>query len=52
MPDYQTLYLTLFNTLTDAIEQIDNNNYGTARSILVKAQQDAEEQYISESETL
>lgn len=38
MPDYQKMYLGLFNAVTDAIE------------LLQKAQQDAEEIYISEGE--
>ena len=38
MPDYQKMYLSLFNAVTDAIE------------LLQKAQQDAEEIYISEGE--
>ena len=38
MPDYQRMYLGLFNAITDAIE------------LLQKAQQDAEEIYISEGE--
>ena len=38
MPDYQKMYLGLFNAVTDAIE------------LLQKAQQDVEEIYISEGE--
>lgn len=38
MPDYQKMYLDLFNSVTDAIE------------LLQKAQQDAEESYISQGE--
>lgn len=38
MPDYQRMYRGLFNAVTDAIE------------LLQKAQQDAEEIYISEGE--
>ena len=46
--EYEKLYGILFNVLTDAIEQIDLKNYGAARELLVKAQQQAEEVYISE----
>ena len=49
MPDYQTMYLHLFNAVTDAIENIDRQNYGTAKEQLIKAQQETEELYISES---
>jgi len=48
--DYQKLYLTLFNAFTDAMEQLDQQNYGMAREILIKAQQQAEEAYMQESE--
>ena len=49
MPDYQTMYLHLFNAVTDAIESIEQQNYGTAKELLIKAQQDTEELYISET---
>lgn len=44
--DYQKLYTLVFNACTDAIEQMDANNYGIAGEILVKAQQEAEELYL------
>jgi len=50
MPNYEKLYLTLFNALTDAIESIDKANYGTARAILIDAQQKAEDIYIDSDE--
>ena len=49
MPDYQTMYLHLFNAMTDAIESISQQNYGTAKELLIHAQQETEELYISES---
>ena len=48
---YQTLYFHLFNQITDALQAIDAQNYGTAKDILIRAQQDAEEQYLSAPET-
>ena len=48
--DYQKLYTLLFNGITDAIEQIDQKNYGRARDILVDAQIRAEEQFLSEED--
>lgn len=39
MPDYQRLYLSLFNDVTNAIE------------LLQRAQQTAEEEYIASAET-
>ncbi len=47
MPDYEKLYFTLFSTLAEVVEQIDKYNFGTARELLIKAQRQAEEQYIS-----
>lgn len=39
MPDYKAMYLSLFNSVTDAIE------------ILTEAQKKAEEMYINSAET-
>lgn len=50
MMDYQRLYTCLFNALTDALEAMENQNFGTAKSILVRAQQDAEEMYLEDGE--
>lgn len=44
--DYRQMYLTLFRAATDAVEQIDQQNYGLARAMLVAAQQKAEELFI------
>ncbi len=49
MPDYQAMYLRLFNAVTDAIESIEQQNYGTAKQQLILAQQETEELYISET---
>ena len=48
MPDYQKLYTTLFNAVTDAIERIQQHNPAAAEKILIQAQQETEELYISE----
>ena len=47
MTDYQKMYLTLFNAITDALAQIENQNYGDTKSTLIAAQQKAEEMYIT-----
>ena len=47
MPDYATLYHLLFNAITDALEQMEQHNYGTAQDLLITAQQKAEEIYMS-----
>lgn len=46
MPDYQKMYAILFNAMTDAIENMEDANYGTAKEILIQAQQKTEELYI------
>ena len=48
MPNYQELYFKLFAAMADAVEQMENENYGLARQTLIAAQQEAEEEYISE----
>ena len=47
MSDYQKMYLTLFNAITDALAQIEKQTYGDAKSTLIAAQQKAEEMYIT-----
>ena len=47
MPDYQKLYTTLFNAITDALEQMDALEIAKAKRILIEAQQMTEEQYIN-----
>lgn len=48
MPDYQALYFKLFAAMADAVEQIEETNYGLARQTLIVAQQQAEEEYLSQ----
>ena len=42
----QTLYTLLFNSITDAVELLENNDTDAAKSILIAAQQKAEDEYI------
>ena len=46
--NYEQLYYPLFNACTDAITQIDEQNYGMARRILMEAQQKAEQQFMEQ----
>ena len=46
MIDYKAMYLLLFNAITDALEKIEEQNYGEARELLIAAQQKAEDIYI------
>ena len=50
MPDYQKMYTTLFNAITDAVEKIQQRNCAAAEKILIQAQQKTEELYISAEE--
>ena len=47
MPDYEKMYHLLFNAITDALEQIEKQNFGSAKDLLIAAQQQAEEIYIT-----
>ena len=46
MPDYKKMYLTLFNAITDALEEMQKQNIGLAQEQLKAAQQKTEEIYI------
>ena len=45
--DYQKLYTKMFNAATDALHALEQQNIGTAKEILQRAQQEAEELYLS-----
>ena len=45
--NYEKLYHLLFNAISDALEQMEQQNYGTAKNLLITAQQEAEEIYIT-----
>lgn len=47
---YKEIYLNLFNRVTDAIREIELLNFGAAREILIRAQQNAEEKYLNSKE--
>lgn len=47
MEEYKKMYLLLFSAITDALEQMEQQNYGTAKDLLIAAQQQAEEIYIT-----
>ena len=48
MPDYQKLYTLLFNAITDALTDLDAQNFGAAKDRLIQAQQQAEERYLED----
>ena len=47
MEDYTKLYHLLFNANTDALEQMNAQNFGSAKEALISAHQKAEEIYIT-----
>ena len=47
---YQKMYTRLFNAVTDALEEMQQQNFGAARALLVQAQQDCEEIYLDAEE--
>ena len=47
---YEKMYSKLFSAITDALEQIENCNYGLAERILREGQQKAENMYIDDEE--
>ena len=50
MENFPKYYTCLFNSITDAIEAIQHQNYIAAQDILIKAQQEAEELYLAEGD--
>ena len=44
--NYETMYHLLFNAITDALEQMEKQNLGSAKDLLTTAQQKAEEIYM------
>lgn len=51
MSEYKKPYLILFSAITDAIEELQRQNFGLAREQLIQAQRDAEEAYLEWEET-
>ena len=50
MPDYQKMYFHLFNAITDALGQLERQNYGLAAERLKAAQVDGENAYLTEDD--
>ena len=47
MVPYKKMYFHLFNRITDALEHLEKNHIADAREILIRAQQEGEEMYVS-----
>ena len=48
LPDY---YTNLFNAVTDAINALNQQNYGFAKEILIQAQLKSEDLYLEKEQT-
>lgn len=48
MPDYKKLYFKLFAAIADAVDEPEHGQPFPAKEHLISAQQEAEEEYISE----
>ena len=44
--NYEKMYHLLFNAITDALEQMEKQNLGSAKDLLTTAQQQTEEIYM------
>ena len=50
MPPYKKMYLHLFNAITDALRDMEREDYAHAQKILTTAQRWAEDRYIEAGE--
>ena len=48
---FRRMYLTLFHAVTDALNEMETQNFVEARQLLMQAQIDCEEIYIQAGET-
>ena len=48
MDEYKQSYLILWQAITDALQELEAQNLGTAKTILLQGQLSAEEAYISQ----
>ena len=47
---FKRMYLLLFNRISDALEMLERGDTARARTVLIRAQQDAEELYMEGTE--
>ena len=48
MEDFKKLYFYLFGKVADALEELEKENIGRAKELLLTAMQEAEEKYIED----
>lgn len=49
MADFHKMYMVLFNSITDALKLMDDNDFSTATEVLKDAQIKTEDMYIDEN---
>ena len=47
MADYQRMYTTMFNAVTDALNALDRLDIGRTKELLTRAQLKAESEYLA-----
>lgn len=47
MEEYKKPYITLFRAVSFALQELEQQNYGRVREMLIQGQQEAEEAFIS-----
>ena len=47
---YRELYFQMMRASEKALRELEQQNYGTARRILISAQQEAEERYLNRND--
>lgn len=52
MLNYQKMYLSLFNAISDAVDELLKQNYGNATKILKEAQWKCEDMYILQDHSI
>ena len=50
MEDFKELYFYLFGKVADTLEELEKENIGRAKELLITAMQEAEEAYIENKE--
>ena len=51
MSELSSYYLILFHAVTNAIQALEACNFGEAKQLLLRGQQDAEDAFIEESQS-
>lgn len=50
MPDYRKLYYRLFAGIDRVLQELEEQNYGRAKELLIELEQEAEERFLNDEE--